>query len=255
MANELTLCGNAQLQVTTERLNYKLAPVMGGTEQTLKRNTDFGVIPKTKKPTLFKSGAEKVAKAFGCMVRYNLIDKRVELGDDPVFFYEFECKFVKINPNNGEEYVIANGFGSANTKEKRNGFNGAYDSANSSMKMAMKRSLVAAAITIGGISDMFEQDLDNETFMNNAQAIIDSTSPDAPISAKQTKRIFALAADLGLNAEQAKNKLKAAGFNSTKDVKQKDYDAVCNLFMADSAKEEPKAEPQKKTTRKKSSEA
>lgn len=245
MANELTLCGNNELIVEQKRGNYELVAVMGGANQTLKRDTDFGVIPRTKKPTLFKSGAEKVAKAFGCMVRYSLIDKVVEVGENPLFHYEFRCDFVKINPNNGEEYVIANGYGSANTKEKRNGFNGAYDSANSTMKMAMKRSLVAAAITIGGISDMFEQDLDNEKFMEQAQTTIDSAKPDSPISAKQVKRIFALAADIGLNAEQAKNKMKAAGFESTKDVKQKDYDTVCKLFMEDKA-EEPKAEAKKK---------
>lgn len=255
MANDIQLYSSQDVAITQVRGNYELQGVMGGETQLLKRGVHFDVIPRTKAPTLLKAGAEAVCKAFGVFPRFRIESKIEQFEPTPFFHYLVECQLIKINPLDGKEYIFASAFGSANTSEKRNGFNGACDSANSTCKMAQKRALTAAAITLGGLSSLFSQDLDNEAFMNNAQSIIDSTNPDAPISAKQTKRIFALAADLGLNAEQAKNKLKAAGFNSTKDVKQKDYDAVCNLFMADSAKEEPKAAAPKKPSRKKSSEA
>ena len=57
--------------------NYTIcAP--NGIPATLKRGTDFGMIRKkngdamTKNPTLFKSGAEKVAVAYGLCQRYTL---------------------------------------------------------------------------------------------------------------------------------------------------------------------------------------
>ena len=62
-----------------------------------------------------------------------------------------------------EEIIFTSGYGSANTREKRNGFNGAFDSANSTLKMAQKRALVSAAISICGGSDLFTQDIEDET--------------------------------------------------------------------------------------------
>lgn len=243
MPNEVALYGSNELAIESKRGNYELIPAMGGTPQTLKRDIDFGVIPKTKQPTLFKSGAEKLCKAFGLLPRFRIASCIEEYGDKPFFFYNIECQLIKINPMDGKEYVFASAFGSANTSEKRNGFNGAYDAANSSLKMAQKRALVSAAITIGGISDMFSQDIDSENFMSGSQQIYDSTDDNAPINAKQVKRIFALAADGGMNAEQAKVKLNALGFASTKDVLQKDYDYVCGVLAGT-------LEPKKKETKK-----
>lgn len=255
MANEIEVYVEQTKALTEQkRGNYILTSPINGQQCELKRDKDFMVIKGTKKPSILKEGCEKICNMYGLIQRYELVTNINEYGDNPFFMYVVKCELVKlVSPE--KEVVFATAFGSANSKEKNNGFASAYDSANRGIKMACKRALSSAVVAIGGLSDLFTMDIENENFMNQAQVTIDSTNPDAPISAKQTKRIFALAADLGLNAEQAKNKLKAAGFNSTKDVKQKDYDAVCNLFMADSAKEEPKAEPQKKTTRKKSSEA
>lgn len=245
MSNELDLYGSKSAEIVQKSGNYIINGVMGGIEQKLKRGVDFGVIPRTKQPSLFKSGAEKICQAFGLLVRYRIQSSIEQFEPTPFFFYNVECQLIKINPMDGKEYVFATSFGSANTSEKRNGFNGACDAANSTLKMAQKRALVGAAITIGGISDMFTQDMDNENFMNGAQEIYDSTDPDSPISAKQTKRIFALAADNGLNAEQAKQKLIAMGFESTKSVTQKDYDKVCEAFSKGGIVEEKKTKEKK----------
>ena len=214
--------------IEQKRGNYSIgapgcAPIM------LKRDVDFGVIPRTKQPSLYKSGAEKVCLAFGLMKRFTVESAIEQAGKEPMFFYRVRCDLVKV-AQNGQEYIFSNGHGSANTAEKRNGFNGPYDAANSALKMAEKRALVAAAISLANISDLFSQDQENEAFMNQANDLTQTTDDNAPITTKQMRRIYALAAEKGVTANEAKQKIIAAGFASSKDIKQKDYEEVCKLF-------------------------
>ena len=101
---------------------------------------------------------------------------------------------------------------------------------NTVLKMAKKRALVDAALAVSGLSSMFSQDIENEDFMNGAKDIYESTDGSRPITSKQVTRIYAIAADAGYNAKQAKEKIIAMGFSSTKDIKQADYDKVCEAF-------------------------
>ena len=197
-------------------------------QQVLKRDVDFGVIPKTKKPSLFKSGAEKVAMGYGLLQHYTIESKIEQVGKEPIFYYLVRCDLVKVY--NGIEYVWTSAYGSANTSEKRNGFNSPYDAANSTLKMAQKRALVAAALSISGLSDAFTQDMENEDFMQNAQALIDTDKPDSPVSTAQIKRLYAIGGEAGMNAAEVKQILVAQGYTSTKQIKQKDYDAVIDLI-------------------------
>ena len=138
-----------------------------------------------------------------------------------------------MRPTEWGDVIISNSYGSANTAEKRNGFNSPADAANGTLKMAQKRALVGAAMAISGLSDLFAQDIENENFMQSAAAIT-KEKPDDPVSTKQIRRLYAIAAEHGMNQAQAKRRLAALGFTSTKDIKQKDYDGVCNAL----AKEE-----------------
>lgn len=229
MSNEVMLTEASRAIVEAKRMNYEIIAPTGQTA-TLKRDVDFGVIPKTKKPSLYKSGAEKICFAYGLMQRYHIESKIEETDPEPFFFYTVRCDLVKLNMQNGQEYVFTSGYGSANTKEKRNGFNGAYDAANSTLKMAQKRALVSAAISICGGSDLFTQDIEDETFMTKNYEEMKATAKDeAPITANQIKRLYAIGKEAGKNVDEVKNLLIAKGFASTKDIKQKDYDAVCKL--------------------------
>jgi len=227
---EVTLYGANGAIIEQKRNNYIVQGVLGGTPQTLVRDVDFGKIPKTKQPSLYKAGAEKICLAYGVFQRYDIESKIETLEPNPSFTYVIKCSLIKINPVDGKEWVVATGFGAASTNEKRNGYNGAFDALNSTVKMAEKRSLVSAAISLGGISGAFTQDIEADNFMEQSNKLQQVEGDDAPINAKQTKRIFALAASNGYSTEEAKNKLKGAGFASTKDVKVKDYDRVCALF-------------------------
>lgn len=218
------------------RGNYLIS--IGNRELSLKRGVDFDN-PDTRngkkafnQPILLKAGAEKLAFGFGLCQRYTIESKIEQHDENGMFFYYLvRCDLVK--PNELGETVISNSYGSANTAEKRNGFNSAADAANSTLKMAQKRALVGAALSISGLSDMFTQDIENETFMKSADDIVKET-PDSPVTTKQIRRLYAIAAEHGMNQQQAKQKLAAMGYTSTKDIKQKDYDAVCDAL----AKEE-----------------
>lgn len=228
MAEELIIYEAQAAIAKTNNKNYLIQPWAGAPTTTLKRDVDFGVIPKTKKPSLYKSGAEKICMSYGLFQRYE-IESKVERadGDTPFFYYLVKCSLVKLV--DGKEYVFCTSYGSANTSEKRNGFNGAYDAANSTLKMAQKRALTGAAIAISGLSDLFTQDLDNEDFMKTAYDVATAKDDDV-ISPKQRQRIFAIAAEHGMSNTQTQNWLKAQGFVSAKDIKQKDYDALCDAL-------------------------
>lgn len=228
MENEIQLYEGQKAIVETKRMNYQIS-VPGGGTQVLKRDVDFGVIPKTKKPSLFKSGAEKICFAYGLMQRYHIESMIEQTEPTPFFFYTVRCDLVKLLPI-GQEIVFTSSYGSANTGEKRNGFNGAYDAANSTLKMAQKRALTSAAISICGGSDLFTADIEDEGFVTqNYNEMIKTNDDEAPITAKQIKRLYAIGAEAGRNAEQMKQFLAAKGYPSSKDIKQKDYDEVCKL--------------------------
>lgn len=226
--NDVELLSGASAIVAAKRMNYEIIAPTGQTA-TLKRDVDFGVIPKTKKPSLYKSGAEKICFAYGLMQRYHIESKIEETAPEPFFFYTVRCDLVKINLQNGQEYVFTSGYGSANTKEKRNGFNGAYDAANSALKMAAKRALTAAAISVCGGSDLFTMDIEDETVTKNFEEIKATTDDNAPITSKQIKRLYAIGNEAGKSVEELKQFLASKGYTSSKDIKQKDYDEVCKL--------------------------
>ena len=231
MSNELTIYEATQAVATTKRMNYEVTSPLTGQTAELKRDVDFGVIPKTKQPTLYKAGAEKIAMAYGLMQTFTIESKVENISDkDALFYYLVRCDLKKV-AQNGQEYIFSTGYGSANTREKRNGFNGPFDAANSAVKMAEKRALVDAVLHVSGLSSMFSQDMENEGFTEKGYADIAATTDEnSRITAKQVKRLFAIAADNGLNANEAKTKLAAAGYTKATDVTQKDYDKVCALM-------------------------
>lgn len=207
--------------------NYEIVAPFTGTVTTLKRDVDFGVIPNTKQPSLYKAGAQKIANAFGLLQRF-VVESAIEDPERPLFFYRVRCDLVKI-ASDGTEYVFTSGHGSSNTNERRNGRQTAFDGANATLKMAEKRSLVAAVLSVSGLSDMFTQDMENEDFMSASAEIIQA-DPNAPITNNQIRRLFAIASNIGLNAQQAKALLKEKGYESTRDIKQGEYDVVCDFF-------------------------
>ena len=206
--------------------NYTIcAP--GGVPATLRRGTDFGMIRKrdgsnmTKYPTLFKSGAEKVSVAYGLCQRYTL-ESRIEDIERGFFYFLIRCDLIKIN--DGKEYVITSAYGSGNTREGRTGGQSPYDGANSAIKMAQKRALVSAALSLGCVSDMFTQDIESDT--EDGSAYLGERKPEEPITPAQVKFFYAAASRHGLTKTEAKALVKKFGYESASKIKTKDFDAM-----------------------------
>lgn len=220
-----------QTTIVPVRNNYEIT--LNDTKQILKRDVDFGMITyidkKTgevknvsDKPTLFKSGAEKIL--LGLQVPYD-----VEISDsykdykDGFFYYEV---IVKARDKNGN--IIRAGVGCANTREKNNGMAMAWDTANSMLKKAKKRAIVDLAISLASASDWFVQDIED---LKNEERASQLQQEDDFINPKQVKRIFAIAQSNEITIEKAKELLESWGYTSTKNIKVKDYDGICEKLQ------------------------
>ena len=228
--NEMTLysfdAAPLMVQKKPHSGDYTVA-AFGGAPQTLRRGVDFGMIrkkngdPMTKHPTLFKSGAEKVAVAYGLCQRYHM-ESKIEDQENGFFFYAVRCDLVKIV--DGAEYIITSSYGSGNTREGRTGSQSPYDGANSALKMAQKRALVAAALSLGCMSDSFTQDIESDT--EDAGAYFADKDPEKPITAAQVKFFYAACSRHGMTKNEAKDFLRSHGYDSASKIKSGDFDTL-----------------------------
>lgn len=212
--------------VRTDHENYRVT--IGNTNLLLRRNIDFGRIPKAQRPSLYKSGAERILMAYGVESKF-VLEKAVEEfgnanGAMPLFFYRFKCELYK-----GGQH-ITDGYGSANSNESSCGRAVKADLANSVIKKAKKRAMVDACLMLAQLSGAFTADLEDSTldttdFQEVARAV---TRPDDLISAKQVKRLYTLCSRNSVDSDIAAKIIADAGYSSAKEIKQKDYDAICN---------------------------
>lgn len=226
MENAIQVYQPTPAVVKTDHENYKLS--IGEKVVTLKRNVDFGKVGKATKPSLYKAGAEKVLMAYGVESKFILEQAVEDFGDGmnkmPMFFYRFRCELWK-----GEQH-ITDGYGSANSNESACGRMAKWDAANQRLKIAKKRAMVDACLMLAQISGAFSQDIEDSDLdkMEFEDVTKNVMRPDSPISGKQVKRLYALCTKNGVDAEQAKEIIKKAGYDSAKEIKQKDYDDICN---------------------------
>lgn len=116
---------------------------------------DYGIIPNCKKPTLLKSGAEKILNYLGLIARTE-ITNRVE--DYNVGFFSYEAKVYLIDYNG---VIKGEGIGITNTREGKYAKTNGYAVQNTVLKMAKKRALVDAALNVGNLSARFTQDVED----------------------------------------------------------------------------------------------
>lgn len=228
--NELMAIGSPALsilpaQVSASGDNYAIKIPTTDRALVLERNVDFGKIDGTKSPCLYKAGAEKILWAYGVSTRA-VVENSIEdyQSENPFFFYR-----VRVEAYIGDTLITV-GYGSANSREKSCGRMSPYDAANARLKIARKRAMVDCALMVGQLSSAFTQDIENESFMEAAATIQSTLGDDDPITAKQIKRIYAIASTRGYSQAEAKKILKGLGFDSTKEIKQADYDRVCAAF-------------------------
>jgi len=92
----------------------KIATLQAVVQKTLKDGHDYGVIPGTSKPTMFKPGGEKICMMFGLTPHYDFMDK-IENYKDGFFAYNVKCTLYK------EDKAVSQGVGSCNNYEKNIG--------------------------------------------------------------------------------------------------------------------------------------
>lgn len=216
MENNLTLYNAPKTELKAKRNNYELT--IGNFTDTLVRDIDFGKIPKTTKPILFKSGAEKILLGFGLYYNTEITDSYKDYKTG-LFYYE-----VKATAYDQQGRVVRTGVGCCNTNESGFGSANSYNSANNALKKAKKRAVVDLALTLGCLSDAFTQDLEDDSNEKRASELLKDTDFITP---KQVKRIFAIASNNEITTDKAKSLLAEWGFESTKTITQKDYDMVC----------------------------
>ena len=155
---------------------------------------DFGIIPNCKKPTLLKSGAEKILNYLGLIARTE-ISNRVE--DYNIGFFSYEAKVYLIDYNG---VVKGEGIGITNTREGKYAKTNGYAVQNTVLKMAKKRALVDAALNVGNLSARFTQDVEDMNIepdtvggKNPGDLKKDSKSKsDKPVTQKQLKYLETL---------------------------------------------------------------
>lgn len=218
--NTLVVYDAPKVVAKPTRNNYNLT--IGNNSFTLVRDVDFGKVPKAKTPSLWKSGAEKVLAGFGLYYDCEIVDS---YKDYKAGFFYYEVKATAYYDGN----VVRVGVGCANTAESSTGMATGFNTANSALKKAKKRAIVDLALSLGGLSDCFTQDLDDD---NNETRASELQRDDDFINTKQVKRIFAKAFSYGITAESAKTWLTSIGITSTKEIRVKDYDEICEKLDA-----------------------
>ena len=124
-------------------------------DSVLISGVDYGVIPHCNKPTLLKSGAEKIMNYLGLIARTEVVN-RVE--DYNTGFFSYECKVYLIDYNG---IVKGEGVGICNSREGRYAKQNGYAVQNTVLKMTKKRALVDAALNVGNLSARFTQDVED----------------------------------------------------------------------------------------------
>jgi hypothetical protein len=151
---------NTQIQtqnteiVNVEAANSTLGKMMVFIKDNLQKGTDYMSI-QGGKPTLLKSGAEKMNILMRYKARY---EKTNEVMNPKDCYYYVEVKCTLIDKDNN---VVAECIASCNNKEKAREKIGFYDSLNPVLKVAEKRAYVGATLNANALSQFYTQDLED----------------------------------------------------------------------------------------------
>lgn len=162
--------------------------------KALVQGQDYGSVPGIAKPFLFKSGAERLCKAFGCIAHYDIVASEINYDIETKIKTKYEVKTVqgrfsytiRCNLKTTEDRIIGDGIGLASTTEKKFSY-GPCDNHNTVLKMAQKRALVGAVLNAFGLSDRFTQDEDTITTVPSKSVEATNVITSAPQETTKTK--------------------------------------------------------------------
>lgn len=173
-ANPMMIIEGLKIDRVQDSMN-KIQQFQKVVQGALSEGHDYGAaFSGSSKPSLLKPGAEKILMLLGLSSVYQIMEQ-VQDYEDGFFAYTIKCLLIR----NG--VVVTEGLGHCNSKEKK------YDSdkqdkymlGNTCLKMAKKRAQVDAALTVGSLSNIFTQDLEDMAQFSQSEQMDNMTAKDA----------------------------------------------------------------------------
>lgn len=204
---------------------------------------DFGQIPGTDKPTLLKPGYEKIQFYLGLTPMFKLINRTYLPNQEKIdkvynqqtkkydtvktvrnyYAWEWACELYH------DGIKVAEGVGCANTEERK--YVSQYaksetpDSlANTVMKIAKKRAQADAILNVGGISDMYTVDLEDNEGVNKLK--VNKNNTTTKISKDQIKTIYATMGALQVTDNDIADLLKSMKITKIAEAKPSDTNKI-----------------------------
>ena len=143
------------MTVSATKAGQQMNEMMAFANKWLKDGEDYAKIAGSKKPSLLKSGAEKMNILMGLRPSYT-ITTEIRAKDDQFYYVQVKCQ---LKDKTGD--LIADCIGSCNNKEKARQNVDFYDCFNPVLKMAEKRAFVGATLHANALSQMYTQDIED----------------------------------------------------------------------------------------------
>lgn len=241
--------------MTVDEMEKRMRIMQDFIRRAMVENQDYGKIPGTDKPTLLKSGAEKLGIFYGYSNSVEIINK---VEDWKNGFFHYEVKVTLISKRTGK--IEAEGMGSCNSMESRYRYRWVFENQlpksmnkddlhrkvirkngqsytmfrienedvftlpNTLLKMAKKRAFVDATLSATRTSGIFTQDV--EDFMdveaNEKPEPKQQTKTDIATEA-QLKKLYAMTKELGISQEYMSSLIRERyGRESSRELTKKE---------------------------------
>lgn len=209
---------------------------------------DYGLIPKTTRPCLFKPGGEKIQMYLGLTPQYRLLNreflqnqkridnkwnnitKKYEIVESIRNYYSWEwaCELWY------NDKKIAEGVGAGNSEERKwvNQYLSSGENpdslSNTIMKISKKRAFMDAIIAVSGISDIFTQDLlDDNDFNKSIEKLkVNKNVRADKLSRNDKKTLYANLAILNMTSKDLDEILAKFKYKNINEVKKEDLNNI-----------------------------
>lgn len=148
----------------------------------LKHDVDYGTIPGTKKPSLYKSGAEWLLKWGRFAHRFEVVE--VERDEGRRYGITYRCL---VSALDAPEVVVATcdgycGYDEPDREAHVNKWGKQVERSpwNTVIKMAQKRALIGATLQATGTSGLFTQDVEDYAQPSDSGSSMASKEPEKP---------------------------------------------------------------------------
>jgi len=145
-----------EFAITINEAKDRISMLQNFVKEMMVPNVDYGLIPGCQKPSLYKSGAEKLCDVYGFSKQLE-VTNRIEDWEHGIFAYE--VKMILISKRTGQ--IEAEGIGSCNSRERKYKNQDGFTLCNTILKMAKKRALIDAVLSATRSSGIFTQDVED----------------------------------------------------------------------------------------------